>query len=85
MKRDPAAFLPFDAWNPELIRRFEMAPVRMKDLADPQKRVKPERQRTIQMLIHFVSRIDRQKPGALFFGKYRPTNSDFGILNSSKG
>src|SRR6266436_6229752 len=66
VKSDPAPLLPFNARNPKLVRRLEMAPIRVKDLADSQKRIQPKRKRAVQMTVHVVARVDRYELRSLF-------------------
>src|SRR6516164_4428133 len=69
MERDPASILSFDAGNPELIRRFEIRPIRVKHLADPQKGIEAKREGAVQIAIHLVTRIDRKELGSFCFGQ----------------
>ena len=69
MKRDPAPFLAFDAGNPQLIGRFEMAPFGVKYLADAQKGIEAKREGAVQMTIHVVTRIDGKELGSFCFGQ----------------
>ena len=69
MEREPAAFLPLDARNPQLVWRSEVTPIGVKHLADSQEGVQAKGERSIQVTVYVISGIDRKESGPFTVGE----------------